>query len=461
MRRLPAAVGMPSPDDRLADVPRAARAYVLAVEIVAAAGFVIGIAIVGPHRIATMVTRPAFYWVAALIVIADMYPLVPWMRDTRGRIRLHFSGAFALALVLVCGPPALVVFPLIALTSQSSMPTARWRRIVNTAVLTLEGLGGYLVLGLLFGSWPQSPSTAQLLIGGAAVALAWEVINVAVVSGAITLTTSTSFWPTVRLGARRTAPWLTTLVAAPMIADIVLHTPLFVPPVALLTVLIHRTLASTIRSASAARVDHLTGLANRTAALEELDSRLRPGPGAAGAGVGATLMMIDLDGFKAVNDTYGHEAGDRVLAEIARRLRATIPPDLLVARLGGDEFVVIADASTDGAPIEAAVRAAVRAPIRPGRPASGMGADGTFPEPVIELDCSIGSVSTDGNSEPLAMLRSADRRMYEAKTSRASRFSLAAGRDSDGPRSAMLHRTGRRRYDGEKSDRYLVDREAP
>ncbi|MBN9610535.1 MAG: diguanylate cyclase [Actinobacteria bacterium] len=457
MRRLPAAVGMPSPADRFADAPRAARIYVIAVEIVAAAGFVAGVAAIGPGRIATMLSRPDFYLFAALIAIADMYPLVPWMRDTRGRIRLHFSGAFALALVLVCGPPALVVFPLIALTSQSSMPTARWRRIVNIAVLTLEGLAGYGALHLVVGSWPQSPSAAQLLIGGGAVALAWEVVNVTAVSGAITLTAGTPFWVTVRLGARRTAPWLTALVAAPMIADIVLHTPLFVPPVALLTILIHRTVALTIRSAADARVDHLTGLANRTAALEELDGRLRPGPG----GAGAALMMIDLDGFKAVNDTYGHDTGDRVLAEIAKRLRAAIPPGPLVARIGGDEFVVIADSSMDCAPMKTSVRTAVRAPIRVGasaRPDGDVPADGAAQEAVIELDCSIGFVSADGDCEPMAMLRSADRRMYEAKASQASR---AAGCDGEASRSEIRYRSGRRRYDGEKSDRPLVDSEAP
>lgn len=79
----------------------------------------------------------------------------------------------------------------------------------------------------------------------------------------------------------------------------------------------------------------LTGLANRRAFLEELDRRL-------GKGQHLTLMLIDIDSFKQVNDRHGHGIGDRMLTRIGFRLR-TADPSLFVARLGGDEFAVIAD----------------------------------------------------------------------------------------------------------------------
>lgn len=85
--------------------------------------------------------------------------------------------------------------------------------------------------------------------------------------------------------------------------------------------------------------DPLTGLVNRRRALEELGARLalvRPGSSTG-------VLFCDLDGFKAVNDTEGHAAGDRVLCSVAGALTAAVRGGDLVARVGGDEFVVICD----------------------------------------------------------------------------------------------------------------------
>src|SRR3954447_15254352 len=84
--------------------------------------------------------------------------------------------------------------------------------------------------------------------------------------------------------------------------------------------------------------DPLTGLANRRALERTLDAALaRAGARARSVGV----IMLDLDGFKAINDTHGHPAGDRALQEVAVRLRRCVRERDLVARLGGDEFVVV------------------------------------------------------------------------------------------------------------------------
>ncbi|NLT56818.1 MAG: EAL domain-containing protein [Actinomycetales bacterium] len=82
-----------------------------------------------------------------------------------------------------------------------------------------------------------------------------------------------------------------------------------------------------------AETDALTGLLNRQAFLGLLDARLRRG--------GTTVLFVDLDGFKTVNDTDGHAAGDRLLTEVAGALRTELGPEDLVARLGGDEFAVL------------------------------------------------------------------------------------------------------------------------
>jgi diguanylate cyclase (GGDEF)-like protein len=83
--------------------------------------------------------------------------------------------------------------------------------------------------------------------------------------------------------------------------------------------------------------DPLTGLANRSLFRDRLEHLLS----ARSSGVTATLMMIDLDRFKAINDSFGHGAGDRMLIEVARRLVQCVRPDDTVARIGGDEFAVL------------------------------------------------------------------------------------------------------------------------
>ena len=85
--------------------------------------------------------------------------------------------------------------------------------------------------------------------------------------------------------------------------------------------------------------DPLTGLYNRAAFYERLQNVLNPGtepeqPGGA-------LMLFDMDGFKNVNDAWGHQAGDLVLCEFARQLSQFLPEECIIARLGGDEFAVL------------------------------------------------------------------------------------------------------------------------
>jgi len=96
-------------------------------------------------------------------------------------------------------------------------------------------------------------------------------------------------------------------------------------------------LAEKARVRQVADTDSLTGLANRRAFLAELEHRLAaPGPAAPFA-----LALLDLDGFKPINDTFGHAAGDSLLIEVAARLRAEAGPGTAVARIGGDEFALI------------------------------------------------------------------------------------------------------------------------
>ncbi|MFJ6932196.1 putative bifunctional diguanylate cyclase/phosphodiesterase [Streptomyces nigra] len=158
--------------------------------------------------------------------------------------------------------------------------------------------------------------------------------------------------------------------------------------------------------------DALTGLPNRTFFFERLEKAL-----AAGEGQRFGLCYLDLDGFKTVNDSLGHAAGDRLLVEVADRLQscATAPGEM-VARLGGDEFVALTTGpGTEREVDELAARImnALLAPISvDGRELTVRGSIGIVEGPA-------------GERSAAEVLRSADITMYRAKSAGGNRFELA------------------------------------
>jgi two-component system cell cycle response regulator len=165
-------------------------------------------------------------------------------------------------------------------------------------------------------------------------------------------------------------------------------------------------------------IDPLTGLYNRRYASSHLANMQRA---AAEAKSGIGVMMLDLDKFKLVNDRYGHEAGDRVLKEFARRLRANVRGVDLVARLGGEEFfLAMPDADKEEASIVAErIRSAVEAePFNIGDGGAG-----------IRVTVSIGvTMGKPGEQDSEHLIRRADAALYESKSSGRNRvtFDIAA-----------------------------------
>lgn len=153
--------------------------------------------------------------------------------------------------------------------------------------------------------------------------------------------------------------------------------------------------------------DPLTDLPNRHRLQRELRFAITH---AAQTGDGLAVLYLDLDGFKEVNDRGGHDAGDRLLREVAQRLQKGLRQGDLVARIGGDEFVVLLPGCGDAAAartVADGLRARLRHPY--------VLHDGSF-----QLDASIGIASypVDGN-DPDVLLSHADRAMYAAKRDRA------------------------------------------
>ncbi len=180
---------------------------------------------------------------------------------------------------------------------------------------------------------------------------------------------------------------------------------------------LHRTLVASMMAEREhrhrSRHDPLTGLPNRLGILGDAE-RLIAG---AGADTSLALLYLDLDGFKQVNDNHGHMAGDRVLAEVAGRLRATLSSGQKAGRIGGDEFVVLAEGCDRASAGRLADRiiAVLSAPYAlaeggTGRISASIGI-ARFPEDGRDID---------------ALLSRADLALYEAKARGKGRFNWAA-----------------------------------
>jgi diguanylate cyclase (GGDEF)-like protein len=157
--------------------------------------------------------------------------------------------------------------------------------------------------------------------------------------------------------------------------------------------------------------DGLTGIANRRAFIEHLEQRL-----AMNALADTELLLIDLDGFKGVNDTMGHEAGDALLAEVGRRLSEVAGPPILVSRLGGDEFAVIIPTDlVDVAGEELAGDIIVR-----------FMDELDFGGERLSVRCSIGSArGNEADTSINDLVRRADLAMYESKRQGKNRVSVS------------------------------------
>jgi diguanylate cyclase (GGDEF)-like protein/PAS domain S-box-containing protein len=161
-----------------------------------------------------------------------------------------------------------------------------------------------------------------------------------------------------------------------------------------------------------ARHDALTGLANRRTFLAHLDAVFAH----AAPGVRAGLCYLDLDGFKAVNDTLGHDVGDQLLVAVAQRIEGVVRDrGLSVARLGGDEFVVLVPGTSGSAQLVALaeeILAAVAQPVHLGGRR-------------VEMTASVGVVERSiADIDPAELLRAADMTLYWAKADGKSQWAL-------------------------------------
>jgi len=354
-----------------------------------------------------------FVMLAGLVLLADLYPMLPWMRDVRANVTFAWSAALSLAAVLVYGPAASVLFLVSGLTTALSRGLGRWwRPVLNMVIFGIVGLAVAALIGLRDDA-SGPPTGADLVFWGFGLAVVVIVLSGLLLGWSLTELGVTTWEVQYERFGKTVRIWGVSLITAPLLAALAVYGPWALPAMAVIIVSLNHLSRTMFRSTAAARVDPLTGLPNRLTLTRRLAARIsRPS-----AGWPTILLLIDLDRFKDVNDTHGHLMGDEVLVTVARRLQAAARATDLVARYGGDEFaVVLAEGTTSSQAASAAdrFRAELAVPMHIG-------------DAVLSVGCSVGiSQATDPQTDVLGLVEQADRNMYRAKF-RDARTAGAAG----------------------------------
>ncbi|MEU6220695.1 bifunctional diguanylate cyclase/phosphodiesterase [Streptomyces sp. NPDC047022] len=348
--------------------------------------------------------------------------------------RSHWSGgmgsgaALTLAVLLLYGwvPAGMVSLTVVVLVGAAR--PGRWREDVLHGAVDILGIGAAALALAAFGRVPtvETPWNPQSWT----VSSAPQVVLVAVAYLAVT---RALLWylHASRIGglptAVRTALVRQGLVAvallgiAPLVCVVALELPILLPLFAVPLIALDSTLWIARARAEEQLRDPLTGLPNRQWLLERTWKALDD---ADRIGARAALMLIDLDRFRSVNDTLGHLAGDRLLLQIAERLRLALPRGAEAARLGGDEFAVllpVADSTTSAARAARCLVAALSSPLD---------LDGL----TLVLEASAGvAVFPDHALDAEGLLRRADVAMYQAKRDRTGVEVYESKRDSNTP----------------------------
>jgi diguanylate cyclase (GGDEF)-like protein len=221
------------------------------------------------------------------------------------------------------------------------------------------------------------------------------------------------------------------LSGEPILLVVGLQIPFYVYSMTIAAFRMSRLLVTTMQAERdndhKARHDPLTGLLNRSGLEHQVALWSR------GENPQLTLFYLDLDGFKGINDSYGHSAGDRLLAAVAARLKGLVRPGDAVARIGGDEFVIVS-ASLDRAGAE---RLGERLVSQISDRAYAIGIRS------VTVGVSIGIARSDEGGSLGELLNAADRALYRAKSQGRSRHVMADQLDSpDADNIAYLRRWG-------------------
>ncbi|WP_329267641.1 bifunctional diguanylate cyclase/phosphodiesterase [Streptomyces pseudovenezuelae] len=417
------APGVPDPDtDRHLSWPA------LPTSVVAAAGFVLGAgfyrAFTGGHALFPSGTVGWSLAVLTGVIVGHLVALgrARWWGGTGS------GAALTLAVLLLYGWVSAGMVSLTVVLLVGIARRHRWRQgILHGAVDILGIAAGALVLAA-FGQSPSvetpwNPDTWTFYTGPEVVLVAVAYLAVTRALGWYLHSSGHAGLPTVARTAlvRQGLVAVALLGIAPLVCVVAAAKPVLLPLFSIPLIALDSTLWMARARAEEQLRDPLTGLPNRQWLLERIWSALDD---AERIDARSALMLIDLDRFRSVNDTLGHLAGDRLLLQIADRLRIALPRGAEAARLGGDEFAVllpVADSTTSATRVARNLVAALSSPLD---------LDGL----TLVLEASAGvAVFPDHAVDAEGLLRRADVAMYQAKRDRTGVEVYESKRDSNTP----------------------------
>ena len=373
---------------------------------------------------------------AGATIAAYQFPL-----HVRPKTKLYLASAPLYLLVVLVAPPlAATVGALATLLGELSVRRARRTRAGDTASEVGRRIL-VLLLGAVVAHLPAAVLHPLLALVAAAVVLeAGDIVTAPLVLAPITGDPPLGIIAAVARASwlEEGAQYLLGVVGALATAQALWAPLLLVGPIIVVYYALARALEAQVRAEGArqeavqaadalehlALHDALTGLPNRTLLHDRLEHALRLVERDATA---LALLLLDLDRFKAVNDTLGHQAGDALLQQVAARLQGALRTSDTVARLGGDEFaVLLPGADRDGA-VQATqtLLAALVAPVR-------------LEGQTVQVGASIGvALAPAQGREAAVLLRHADRAMYVAKRG-GSGYAVYDSRQDDDHADAVL-----------------------
>ena len=365
------------------------------------------LAIYRAATVASVSDMPAFVMTAGMLILLELFPLVSGRgHDPQGVV---MSTAYVCAMLFVWGVwPAVISIGVAALAADLRARKDWWKVLFNPAQYAISVSMAYLVIDLFQGPISLDHPLPTLDRGDLVwVPLAWVayfVTNLLVVDGAISYLGPLRALLVEDLG-HYSAMSFSVMAISPIIVVVAEHAWLMLPLLLIPLLLLYYTASMSLEREHAAGHDALTGLANRNTLQFELKTALAAYQR---DGVPFGLMLIDMDDFKRVNDTLGHQVGDRLLVEFATRLREQARAEDFVARLGGDEFAVIVNATDEAEGRAVAER--LQHSISDSIDLGGLS---------LEAEASVGlAMCPSHGADTTTLLRRADVAMYTAKANK-------------------------------------------